>query len=188
MRTRTHRSGAEFGPSDIHQDAAGKAEFNPRARKIFDHTGPNVGCVMRAVYPHAIHPPGKQVAHQRVVLSRVRRHRDHDPDPAIGRLGTKQSFGMLLEQGLTLIEARAQGLLGRRRGPPDNTVQQLQHRVERIQHMRFSSAQRGQAEFRQLLLQQSNVVTPQGEIVQQIGGTLAPRRMHAHEPLLSIRF
>jgi hypothetical protein len=60
---------------------------------MFDHLSPSRCIVVGAVDPHAIHAALDKVANERVIVRRLARHGDHDPNPATPADGGILSVG-----------------------------------------------------------------------------------------------
>lgn len=83
----------------------------------------------------------------------------------------------------TILAQISGGFCGQLQRPPGQVMQNVEHGIECAHHVRLAPAERGETEHGKLLLQQPDIVMSEREIVQEIVGTFAPRRMHARKQL-----
>ena len=91
-RSRLKRPRAQFRPCQIHDDPAGSPQRLLGPPQMFDHPQPRRGVVMSAIDAHAVHALLKQAVNEGVIVCRLARHGDHNPDPAPGGGGTQQTL------------------------------------------------------------------------------------------------
>ena len=103
--------------------------------------------------------------------------------PRPGAAAPEQGVGVFGQQPLPLGEIDDSYL--RRRGcqaaTRDTAVQHFENRVDRGQHVRLGSPERGQPQRRQPELQRTEVVATQGQVMQEVPGTVAVVGMHRIE-------
>jgi len=177
LRPRRHRPGAQLRPGQVHQHLAAPLERLLSASQVFDHAQPGARLVVGAVDAHAVHAAGQEVVHQLVVEGRLARHGHHDAHVAADRGGAEQGLGMTVQKLGAGLEAERCRPGGQRRLAACEPVQHAQHGVDAGQHMRFGTAEGGQAEFGQARLQRTQVVLPHGEVVHQVARAVAVVRM-----------
>jgi hypothetical protein len=71
---------------------------------MFNHPQPRRSVVMSTIDAHAIHALLKQGVNKWVIVCRLVRHGDHDPDSALGSGGAQQTFCVFGKQLLAMGE------------------------------------------------------------------------------------
>ena len=137
---------------------------------------------MRAIDAHAVHALPEQGVDERVVRGGLTGHGDHDPHLATRRGWPEQIFGMTGEQVGALGEIPLRWVLVRPfRCGFGQLRQGVEDRVQGREHMRFSSAQRGEPEGRQSLLERAEIAPPKRQVMEQVPGALRVIDVHRIE-------
>ncbi|HKD66737.1 MAG TPA: hypothetical protein VKB84_07845 [Candidatus Binataceae bacterium] len=87
------------------------------------------------------------------------------------------------QQGCALIESGILAVRSDLQGARSQAMQDGEHSIHRAHDVRLGAAERGKTEHRKLLLQHPDIVLPEREIVQQVGGAFTPCGMHARKLL-----
>ena len=124
--------------------------------------------VVRAVDAHAVHALLEKIADQGVVVSGFAGHGHHDRDAA-RRRGSQHRFGVSLQQPLA-----GRKIDGFQRAGHDfllriaESLENVEHRLNRRQHVRLRATERGQAGGGQLRLETTQIMASKRQIVQEV--------------------
>ena len=134
---------------------------------------------MRAIDAHAVHALPEQGVDEGVVCGGRTGHGDHDPHLATRCGWPEQTFGMTGEQVGPLGKIPLRWVLVRPfRCGFGQLRQGVEDRVQGREHMRFSSAQRGEPEGRQSLLERAEIAPPKRQVMEQVPGALRVIDVH----------
>jgi hypothetical protein len=178
-------SGAKLGTGEIHDDAAGAAERLPSAFEVVDDERPGLLVIVSAIDPHAIHALAEEVADEGVVMRGLARHGDHDADAAAMDGRAEEVVRMFGEESLTVFEEDG-GVMERARVPGDarEVMQGLEDGIDGGEDVGFGAAERREAEGCEAVLEWSQVVAAEGQVVQEIASTFLEAGMNGIEQVM----
>jgi hypothetical protein len=162
---RFDRSRAQLRSGEIHENATSETQFAARAFQMPHHSAPDFRRVVCTIDPHAVHPVRKQFAHAGVIIRRVSRHCDHDPHGAMCRWRAEQRFGVPGQHRSSFGETEVNGWEQPLPMSAGKMMQRVQHRVDCPHRVRFRSAERRETQRRQLILKRSDIMMPQGQVM-----------------------
>ena len=165
-----------FGPPRSISTRQRRPVSPARPAQVLDHPRPDLGVVVGAVDPHAVHAVREQVTNQSGVLGSLARHRHHHAHAAAGGRGAEQRVRVILEQLAALFEGEALLRLWRRCRP-----EALEHRRKRGEGVRLGAPEGGEPERREPLLQPPQILAPQPQIVHEVARAVAVGRVHPRQ-------
>ncbi len=110
--------------------------------QVLDHFQPDIGIIMCAVNPHAIHTLLQQIMNQGVIIRGLTGHGNHVADIPAGVVLSEQRIGMLFKQLLPFGKVEAGRFFRKCLCVTFQVMQQIQDFFERGECMRFGSAKR----------------------------------------------